>query len=64
MSKKQFKPIDGLPDPNGSLSAYLLPDAINLANVAVHEAMTKTRKSKKPGSSYAELVLSLFIAFL
>ena len=46
--RQYFKPMDGLPNPKGSLSACISSGAIASANREVEKAL-KSRKEKKRG---------------
>ena len=44
---KYLKPIDGLPDPKGSLSASMSSRTIAMANKEVEQVMNKERGKKR-----------------
>ena len=45
-----FKPTNGLPDPRGSLSSDITPEAISLANKEVECTLKESAVSKKSGA--------------
>ena len=45
---KYLRPKDGLPDPNGSLSAVVNPQAIARANKEVEAVITAEKKKRGP----------------
>ena len=47
--RKFFKPVDGLPDPRGSLSSSMPSAAIASANREVEKVVEATKKEKKSG---------------
>ena len=49
-----FKPKDGLPDPNGSLSSILPSQAIALANKEVEKVISEKGDTKKHGATATE----------
>ena len=50
--RRFFKPIDGLPDPKGSLSAAIPSAAIASANREVQKVMDSGNKKRGPYKKY------------
>ena len=45
---RYFKPADGLPDPKGTLSGHITPEAISMANTEVQKALSEQGKKRGP----------------
>ena len=46
--RRYFKPVDGLPDPQGSLSRAIPSAAITSANLEVQKVMEFAKKKRGP----------------
>ena len=49
--RRFFKPVDGLPDPKGSLSGVILSAAIASTNREVQKVMDSGKKKRSPYKS-------------
>ena len=50
--RRFFKPVDGLPDPKGSLSGVILSAAIASTNREVQKVMDSGKKKRSPYKKY------------